>query len=57
VRLTRLPCGCRIGERIERGERQFVVEPCSLKCEYYLYVVRECYRQDKPVQWLFDRDR
>jgi hypothetical protein len=27
----------------------FIVKPCSLDCEYYLYAVEETRRQGKPV--------
>ena len=40
-----LPCGCGIGN----VDDSFVIEPCSLTCENYLYAVAETQRQGKPI--------
>jgi len=41
----RLPCGCVVATV---GDA-FVMRPCSLGCEYYLFAVAETKRQDKPL--------
>lgn len=43
-----LDCGCRIGTVSDT----FVIEPCSLTCQWYLYVVAETQRQGKPISHL-----
>lgn len=45
-----LPCGCLLGSAIVNGEPTFVYEPCSLTCEYYLYMQQESARMGKPVE-------
>lgn len=40
-----LPCGCRMGTDIINGTRTFLIEPCSLQCEYYLYALEESRKQ------------
>lgn len=47
VELQRLPCGCRISS--DPKTRAFLIEPCSLTCEYYLYSLDETQRQGKQV--------
>lgn len=42
------PCGCGFGSV---GDA-FVIEPCSLTCEIYLYAVAENRRQGKPIELL-----
>jgi hypothetical protein len=54
----RLPCGCVMGtEELgpDPADRVFVYEPCSLRCEFYLYVVAETRRQGKPVRTIDTR--
>lgn len=40
-----LPCGCGIGN----VDDSFVIEPCSMTCENYLYAIAETKRQGKPI--------
>ena len=48
---VRLPCGCVIGDiPIGLGEFAFAIRPCSLLCEYYVYVLEESRRTGKPIE-------
>lgn len=40
-----LPCGCELG----LVSKTFVIQPHSLKCPVYLYVLSEAEKQSKPV--------
>jgi len=46
----KLPCGCKLANRVVEGEKQFLIEPCSPDCEYYLFVVAEAKRQRVETQ-------
>lgn len=45
--MQELPCGCKMGE--EGG--QFIFEPHSLECEYYLYVIEQAEARNKPITY------
>lgn len=45
--MERLPCGCRHGT--DEVTEAFIYEPCSMDCEFYLYVLEESKRQGKPT--------
>lgn len=47
--VERLPCGCQMDQQIIDGVPTFIYEPCSLDCEYYLYMLEEGKRQGKPM--------
>lgn len=40
-----LPCGCQMGDK----DGIFYYRPCSLLCEYYLYVLKQTAADSKPV--------
>lgn len=46
--MQKLPCGC----QFDNVGDAFVFEPCSLDCEYYLYVIEEGKRQGKDMTHL-----
>ena len=45
-----LPCGCRVTKRIVAGERQFVIEPCSMDCKYLAFALEESGRQGNEIR-------
>jgi hypothetical protein len=45
MKMETLPCGCEMGNN---GDT-FYYRPCSLLCEYYLYVITESKR--KGIDW------
>jgi hypothetical protein len=46
----RLPCGC----VMDTVGDAFVYQPCSLNCEYYLYVVQQSKKLGKPLGYITD---
>lgn len=44
----KLPCGC----EMEKQGNAFMVKPCSLTCEYYLYVLEQSKRKNTPVIYM-----
>ncbi len=49
-----LPCGCRIAgaDGPAHDGENFLIQPHSMTCEFYLYAVAECERQGKTVQYV-----
>lgn len=45
-----LPCGCTTSRVVKDGQKLFVMAPCRMDCENYLYAVAEAGRQGKPVE-------
>ena len=42
----RLPCGCVMGNI----DNAFILIPCSLLCEFYLFAMDEAKKQGTPIQ-------
>jgi hypothetical protein len=47
--MEQLPCGCHIGTDVIDGTNAFLIVPCSLQCDNYLFVLAESERQHKPT--------
>jgi hypothetical protein len=46
----KLPCGCEVGTAIVDGMKTFVMRPCSLTCDYYLYALEESKKQGNRIE-------
>jgi hypothetical protein len=44
----KLPCGCILDAQVINGVNTFVMVPCALDCQFYVYALEESKRQGKP---------
>lgn len=46
-----LDCGCESWNQVHDGEKIFLMRPCSLTCEFYLYALGESQRQGNTIEY------
>lgn len=48
-------CGCLHGRKLlPDGRRAYLIKPCRVDCEFYVFAQQETARQGKPIQFRGD---